>query len=339
MKKYKFVWIDDKTQKAEAFRPSIEAGPKKSNLSALVEVLQVTQQILQDLETWSTKWQTAVPDLFIIDHVFNLPLPLALQGSSVAHLLRGKFPSTPMICVTAKTDSPNTLDQEDLVEYIALFPYTKLEEDIDDLYAIARDFRKLRASGKKVREHLVDCLKPPARDREDLLRILPEEFQNQLHGTTQHNMARWIYNILLQRPGFLYDQLNAATLLGLTTEGFAKVEPLFTKASYKGVFEMVSKPRWWVSELRRLLFKMVSDTAPDEPQLAGRTLPGVAKGHYSRCYISKTTEPPPDTVVYVDATPNAGRKVVRQEFSAAHPKDVGVLAGFEAPLVLKKRSK
>lgn len=339
MKKYKFVWIDDKTQKVEAFRPSIEAGPKQSNSCATVKVLQVTRDVLQDLDTWSADWQTSVPDLFIIDHVFNLSLPLALQGSSVAHLLRGKFPSTPMVCVTAKIDSPNTVDQEDLAEYTALFPYTKLEEYIDDLYAIARDFRKLSASGAKVREHLVDCLRPPARDRADLLRILPEEFQNQLHATTQHHMARWIYNVLLQRPGFLYDRLNAATLLGLTTEGFAKVEPLFTKARYKGVFEMGAKPRWWVSELRRLLFKMVSDTVPDEPQLAGRTLPGVTKAHYSRCYISKSTEPPPDTVVYVDATPNAEQKVVRQEFAAGHPKDVGVLAGFEAPLVLKKRLK
>jgi hypothetical protein len=339
MKKYKFIWIDDKTEKVEAFRRSIEAGPKQSNLRATVKALPVTRDVLQNLETWSADWQKSVPDLFIIDHVFNLSLPLALQGSSVAHLLRGNFPSTPMVCVTAKIDTPNTVDQEDLAEYTALFPYTKLEDYIDDLYAIARDFRKLTASGAKVREHLVDCLKPPARDRSDLLRVLPEEFQNQLHATTQHHMARWIYNVLLQRPGFLYDRLNAATLLGLTTEGFAKVEPLFTKARYKGVFEMGPKPRWWVSELRRLLFKMVSDTAPDEPQLAGRTLPGVTRAHYSRCYISKSTEPPPDTVVYVDATPNAGQKVVRQEFATAHPNDVGVLAGFEAPLVLKKRSK
>lgn len=339
VRKLRFVWIDDKTQKVEAYRPAIENRPKESKLSASVCVLQVRSDLLQQLETWADSWQVSPPDLIIIDHIFNLTLPLQLKGSSVAHLLRGKFPAVPMVCVTARLDSPDAIDQEDLAEYTAIFPYTRLEDYIEDLFAIARDFRKLRASGANVRQHLVSCLQAPARDRHDLLRVLPEEFQNRRPATTEHRMARWVYNVLLQRPGFLYDKLNAATLLGLTEAGFSIVQRKFSKARYQGIFQMESKPRWWVSELRRVLFSIASTSGVDLPQLAGRTLPGIKPQHYSKCYVSKAVEPPPDTVVYVDATSDAERRVVRYEFSAAHPLELGLRPGFEGRLVLKRRPK
>jgi hypothetical protein len=339
MKRLRFVWIDDKTQKVEAYRPAIENRPKESKLSASVDVLQVRTELLQQLETWANSWQASPPDLIIIDHVFNLALPLGLKGSSVAHLLRGKFPAVPMVCVTARLDSPNAVDQEDLAEYTAIFPYTRLDDYIDDLFAIARDFTKLRASGSNVRQHLVACLRAPARDRNDLLRVLPEEFQNKRPPTTEHRMAQWVYNVLLQRPGFLYDNLNAATLLGLTEAGFSLVERKFIKARYRGIFEMESKPRWWVSELRQVLFSIVPTSGLESSQLAGRTLAGIKPQHYSKCYVSKAVDPPPDTIVYVDATSDAERRVVRHEFSAPHPLDLGLRPGFEGRLVLKRRSK
>lgn len=244
-----------------------------------------------------------------------------------------------MVCVTARLDSPYAVDQEDLVEYTAIFPYTHLEDYIDDLFAIARDYKQLKASQSQLRNHLISCLQAPSRDRKDLLRVLPEEFQNQPHATTQHRIARWIYNVLLQRPGFLYDRLNAATLLGLNDAGFSIVESKFTAALYRGIFQVSSKPRWWVSELRRILFSATPDTGTDSPQLAGRSLLGIKKQHYSRCYVSRVTDPPPDAVVYVDATDDAERRVVRHEFSTAHPRDLGLRPGFESRLVLKKHSK
>jgi hypothetical protein len=335
VKRLSFAWIDDKTQKVEAYRPAIEHRPGK--LFAAVQVLQVKHDLLSQLEQWSQSWRASPPDLIIIDHVFNLALPLGLNGSSVAHLLRGRFPSVPMVCVTARLDSPDAVDQEDLVEYTAIFPYTRLESYIDDLFAISRDFKKLTVSGSSVRQHLVRCLRAPVRDRNDLLRVLPEEFQNQRHATTEHRMAKWVYNVFLQRPGFLYDRLNAATLLGLTEPGFASVESRFSKALYGGIFQIESKPRWWVSELRRILYSIAPKNAPDMPQLAGRVLPGLRKTDYSRCYVSKTYDPPPDAVVYVDATSDAVRRVVRHEFSATHPRDLGVYPGFESRLILKRR--
>jgi len=333
----KFVWVDDQPKKIEDYRKVIEVGVEYLELTASIEAMEVRDELLTTMDSWSSRNQGRPPDLFIIDHVFNTALPFRLNGSSVAHLLRNTFPRVPIVCVTAKYDDSSSFDQEDLSEYTALFLYKQLELHVEDLYVIARDFRKLSPVDADVRAHLIRSLKPPRRDREDLLRVLPEEFQDQKHVTTQHHMGRWICTVLLRRPGFLYDRLRIATLLGLTEAGFNKVEPLFAKALYRGVFATHRSPIWWVSEVYRLLFNAIDNSRVSVPQIAGRALPGISPSDFSTCYVSKTTDPPPDAVVMTDATSGAVRRVVRREFAKQHPRDLGVAPGFETRLVLAKR--
>jgi hypothetical protein len=337
MKRLRFVWIDDQKTKIESYRAVIEAG--FGELRASVDVIEVNSNILKKLEKWSSENKKKPPDLILIDHIFNQTLPFGLKGSSVAHLLRSEFPRIPMICVTAMFDQPHSFDQEDISEYTALFLYQHLENHIEDIYAIARDFRKLHAPDAKVREQLVSSVKAPKRDQEDLFRILPEEFQKEKHVTTEHRMARWIFNVLLCRPGFLYDRLYAATLLGLTEAGFAKVEALFAKAKYRGVFSTELNPRWWVSALRKILFNITGENSPDLPQHAGRMLPTITESDHSVCYVSRKSEPPPDAVVAADSTAGAKLRVVRRQYSDRNPNDLGIAAGFETRLILKKTSK
>lgn len=337
MKRLRFIWIDDKKNKVESFRAVIEAGIP--GYRASLELIQVEGDILSDLSTWAVANRTHPPHLIVIDHVFTPALPFALKGSSVAHLLRSLYPTTPMVCVTAMLDRPQSFDQEDISEYTALFPYQHLERHIEALYAIASDFPKLRSARANVRAHLVEVLRAPKRDKADLLRVLPEEFHSERHATTEHRMARWIYNTFLRRPGFLYDRLHAATLLGLNVDGFDKVEPLFSKARYRGVFATSEAPRWWVSELREQLYALTPNVAADLPQDAGRMLNGIASADYSVCYVTRKAVPPPDAVVYADATRDAKLRVVRRDLTAPHPNDTAVMPGFESRLILKKASK
>jgi hypothetical protein len=338
VKRFRFVWIDDQRKKVEPYREAIEAGPEAAQLAATIELIEVKGNVLDELGAWSEKNKARPPHLIIIDHVFNLSLPFGLKGSSVAHLLRTSFPTTPLVCVTAMFDRPSSFDQEDISEYTALFLYQRLEENIEALYAIAKDFRLLRANGSNVREHLVACLRAPRSDNKDLMRVLPDEFQDLRHATTEHRMARWIYNVLLARPGFLYDRLHTATLLGLKETALAKVEQMFAKALYRGVFATADSPRWWVSEVRRILFTVLSSSNTlDVPQLAGRALSGITEQDHSVCYVSRVTVPPPDAVVKVDTTRDAKCKVVRREFAGQHPDDPGTTPGFETRLVLAKK--
>jgi hypothetical protein len=337
MKKLKFVWIDDQPRRIAPFKPIFLEGLQKPRLSASVEEICVEADLLKTLGNWVLSRASQAPDLFIIDHIFNTALPFKLNGSSVAHLLRNTFPQTPMVCVTAQFDSPNLFDQEDLSEYTGVFVFSHLAQSIEDLFKIARDFPKLSFPKGDAREHLVDCLKPPERDRAELLLLLPEEFQSSNHPATQNRMGRWIYSLLLARPGFLYDELHVATLLGLTQAGFRKVIDMFVKARYKGVFAMESKPRWWVSEVHRILFSGKGPESPSVPQIAGRNLPGIDAGDYSLCYVSKKTEPPPDTVALADATKGATHRVVRRVYAKQHPNDPGTTPGFETRYVIARR--
>jgi hypothetical protein len=337
VKRLKLVWIDDQPRKIEAYRTALEAGATRLGYTASVEPIAVTQNVLDDLATWTERSENKPPHLFIVDQVFNAALPFHLSGASVAHLLRSAFPKTPIVCVTAKFDEPASFDQEDLSEYTALFLYNHLEDYLEDIYVIARDFPKLSPTKGNVREHLLKQLKAPKRDHESLLAILPEEFQSTRHATTEHRLARWIYSTLLRRPGFLYDRLHTATLLGLTEHGFGKVAYLFEKALYRGVFATRGKPRWWTSEVYRLLFSELDESGASIPQLAGRSLPGIEASDYSVCYVTKKADPPPDAVVMTDETGSAHPRTVRREFAVQHPRESAATPGFETRLILAKR--
>ena len=305
-----------------------------------IDLIEVKSNALDVLHKWSTENKKSAPDLFVIDHIFNPALPFGLKGSSVAHLLRSEFPRVPMVCVTAMFDRANSFDQEDISEYTALFLYLHLEDHIEDLYAIAKDFRKLHPQNVMLREHIVACLKAPRRDKDDLLRLLPEEFEGEIkHATTNHRVARWIFNVLLQRPGFVYDRLHAATLLGLTEAGFKKVESRFENARYKGVFATSRNPRWWTSAFRKRLYDLAGENARDVPQYAGRTLKSITPDDYSVCYVSKKVDPPPDAVVVADVSSNPKQRVVCRQYSERHPSDPGTAPGFETRLILKRTSR
>ena len=299
----------------------------------------MTHDLLQQLSRWSVANKSHPPDLIIIDHIFNASLPFGIKGSSVAHLLRNEFRQVPMVCVTAMFDRPRSFDQEDISEYTALFLYQQLENHIEDLYVIARDFPKIHPTSGSVRTHLVNCLKPPVRDKDDIGRILPDEFQDEAHATTDHRVARWIFNTLLRRPGFLYDRLHAATLLGLTEEGFSKIQKAFNRAKYKGVFATEKDPRWWSSALGKVLYEIAGNDAPDIPQLAGRTLPGITGADHSVCYVTRKKDPPPDAVVAADVTRGAKFRVVRREYADVHPGNPGVIPGFETWLILRRTNR
>jgi CheY-like chemotaxis protein len=337
VKGMRFVWIDDKKEKVESYRAVIEAG--SGCYKASVELLEVKKDLLDELDRWCADNRGQPPDLILIDQVFNATLPFGLNGSSVAHLLRNEFPRVPMVCVTAMFNHPRSFDQEDISEYTALFLYQQLENHIEDLYAVARDFPRLHVAAGGVRGHVVACLKAPTRDREDLRRILPEEFQDGKHATTAHQVARWIFNVFLRRPGFVYDRLHVATLLGLTEEGFAKVERNFGRAMYRGVFATNRDPKWWSSAVRMVLYHIAGENAPDLPQYAGRCLPGITDSDHSVCYVSKKSEPPPDAVVATDTTRDAKRRVVRRQYSASYTGDPGAPPGFETQLILRRSGK
>lgn len=305
IKKFNVIWIDDNIARVQPWVGSLAGPLRGQDVEVLLESFEVTSNLIPDITKKIETWRANPPSLIIIDQKFTQAgrLPFDLHGSALAHLIRLELPHVPIVCVTAQTIDSSDFNMEDLSEYTYLFSIEKLSdlEQQERLFSIAEDFSKLCFESKQgVRRLIVQALAAPASDSAALNNILPEEFESQfIHGTTPHRIAKWVLTVLMQRPGFLWDALDAGTFLGLTEEAFARISDQFEPALYKGPFQLEAKPLWWASEIANTLYEAVPDHAHLRPVDAGRHLPGILPDDFSKCIVSGET---PDVVVYSDSS-------------------------------------
>lgn len=332
--KLSFVWVDDDKEKVEKYCKAIENAEFDGFPRAGVDPLIVEKSILESIMELSKREQRA--DLIIMDHVFSRArgTSLKLDGASAAHLVRKLWAEVPIVCVTAMLPTqPKKLDQEDLSEYVEVIAYGELNDNLERLFAIARDFKKLKPKRGDLRRQLVELLKTPKSENDSVMRAMPNEFRSQTHATTLHRVATWILGVFMGRPGFLYDRLRAATMLGLNEDGFAKVESLFAAALYKGPFATESQPRWWVQELSRILFSKAKESSAPSTQMAGRSLEGITSADFSKCYVDRPRGDVPDVVARL--APRKELRAVSSKHTRRDPEDLGAVPGFEALLVVE----
>lgn len=341
-KNYTFFWLDDDSDRVDAMRSVLEGGIPARGLSSTVHFHEVTPNTIKDLEVVAESIRSSNVDLIIVDHVFNQTGPLNTKGSSIAHLLRSAFPELPIVCVSAAwgvTPQNTSFDQEDLSEYTYIFPYQQLADQLELLFAIAKDFERCASTinAWSTTNFVTSLLMAPEIEVSSLERILPSEFRAIEQKMTPHLIARWILGTFKTRPGYLYNEIRAATLMGLNLDGFRKIKEKFNDSLYKGVFATESSPRWWVAGLHDQLALLAPVDAPNLTQLAGRQLEGIAEEDYSQCWANETSSPPPDSVAYMDGNSHT-EVAVRSENTKLFPADVGGLPGFESRLVIAKRS-
>lgn len=336
MKALRFVWFDD-GRGLDRWKEVIQSAGLSWTpaIEASLEIEGVKKDFVSYLEGWIKLNRKKPPNLFLIDHNYNQNHSFGLDGSTISHLLKNEFPLVPRVCITGQ--NPKRIDREAISEYLKVFEKPKLDDSIDELFVIAKDFISLKfESDGKLSSRLLKCIKAPTAEAEGLLGIFPVEVHDTLHQTTPHRMARWIINELLKRPGCLYDKLEVATLLGLSTEGFQKIAHLFEQAKYKGIFAFPQNQKWWVSEVYRTLYETLCPGSTDRPQETGRRIQGITDKYYSVCGVTGDSQPPPDVVAYVDGTEDAERLPVRKEYTEIHPRHSEARPGFDALLVLRK---
>ena len=66
--------------------------------------------------------------------------------------------------------------------------------------------------------------------------------------------AKWVRQVLLANPGFLYDKLYSATHLGINVRAFEEISENFNEAKYFGIFSKTSQDLWWISKIDDILF-------------------------------------------------------------------------------------
>lgn len=331
-KELNIYWLDDDPKRFDDFKSLIEDSASDSSLSVKVHPIRIEQNILDIVAQWEKELPVPAPDIFMLDHIILLHLPHRMDGNTLAHILRKTFTNIPLVSVTAMFTPGQNHSGQDVHEYTAVFDYTKLSESFEDLFSIAKDYSQLDAVKW---EGLVEKLHIPDSEQRVLQLAVPLELVSEITPTKHNQLVRWIRTELLAKPGFLFDELHAATFLGLSESGFRKVKSKFDAALYQGPFATNNRPLWWQTRLRDRLYEILGKESPDYTQAAGRLLDKFEQNDYCKCYVSNTSEAV-DFVV-AQAYPNKSMHVVRECFTALNPDVSTTLPGFDQPLVIDGR--
>lgn len=277
------------------------------------------------------------PDLVIVDHFLDktqVADQAFARGSTVAQAARERWPSCPIVGITA-ADKRRSIPISEGKLYDELWSFSDFERMIPRLKIIADGFRQLARMRESCVGDLLKRLRPPKDDLERLGATVPEDLRDGLgDGGLVSDAYGWIRHQLLDEPGFVLDRLWAATFLGIRESSFAKVERLLVAAKYDGVFAFPEAPRWWASQISTILYERFPESVAQPPQELGRQLPRIMPKDYSKCYACGARLP--DTVAYLDQLGEQKRPMCVRH-TAPHPAKTAMLF-FEEPRIMVEDS-
>lgn len=320
--KMRFVWVDDEPSREEVAQNLGKALDVNIDFKGVnkIKVEDKLNEVLQSTE----------PNLVILDHSLDRAISDTYKtGSTAASVIREKWPKCPIISVTAI--DAQEVDVRHREAYEEMFRDNRISENYNSILAIAEGFKQMRANEPRNIDELINYFKPPEDEIEKFKKILPKELKENFNDNSLLSETyRWGKNILFARPGFLYDRLWAATLLGLNIEGFRLVEDKFESAKYNGIFSTDNKERWWKNKLYKVLNELVETFG--SPWIIGRELVGDDERYFSKCYSSG--EDYPEIVAAEDDTPNAKWYPMKIKETEPHEKFENMLF-FEELRIMK----
>ncbi len=308
-RKLRFIWIDDDPDRES------DATTMQERLGAKVAFKNAKRQDL--LSLLSEIRGEAEPDLILMDHRFT-NAENQFVGSTAAEYLRESWPDCPIVCITGagleEVDSHKSALYEQVGEIQKISNYDSI------LISTAQSFRKLRSKPPANTGELIKYLNAPKDDYQRLEAVIPDEIKMSYKGTGLLLLiSKWVRNALMKRPGFLFDKLWAATFLGIKEESFHKVEHLFEKAKYSGIFTHRGEELWWQSKLRSILSSLVESEKVLLPWEMGRLLSENITSHdHSKCYLPNCSRIP-ETVAYIDGSA-INREPMCLRHTVSHPR-------------------
>lgn len=322
-KKLRFMWIDDDPERQGH---SDELGKR---LRVKVEFVNLKEKdIFKELQALVTL--SEFPDLIIIDHKLTDVEKGGFQtGSTAAEVIRETWSECPIVCMTAVPLSDNSIDFHKLSNYEDTFDISNISQYDSTILSLAETFRKMRKNPPKCADELLRLLKVPKEDKNRLLDIMPNHLKNldfYKDKSLLMTISRWVKGTLIAKPGFLYDRLWAATLVGIKEKSFSKVETVFERGKYRGIFADKRNERWWQAKLREIIFSESDGSDAIYPWELGRKLSGINQADFSKCYVSG--EDYPEIVAYTDETAKF-REQMKIRYTMPHP-------GFEKSLYFEE---
>ncbi|MEZ4945514.1 MAG: hypothetical protein R2804_08310 [Cyclobacteriaceae bacterium] len=305
MKKIKFIWIDDDPRRS-ASSENLKSALKISG--QFIDVKSDYQDILSEL------LKNSQPDIVLIDHnLEDNSTGVFKKGSTFAAYIRETWPECPIVCITGQ--EIRNLDSQKRSLYDEIISISRISHHYPTILSIAKSFRTLKDKRPNNISDLLALMKAPKKDHERLQAIIPKELKSDFDDKGLiPNISDWIRNHFLKRPGFVYDRLWISTILGIKENSFEKVENIFAKDKYSGVFADPSYEVWWKSKVLTTLSKNVSEFGLSWEK--GRLLSGISKRDYSSCFV--TNEEYPETVAFLDETKDSKRAAMKINQTLPH---------------------
>ncbi|HEU0143286.1 MAG TPA: hypothetical protein VFQ47_00740 [Nitrososphaera sp.] len=182
--------------------------------------------------------------------------PVNYHGSTLASEMRMQHPACPIILVTRPHLTATKWQQEYLRQSNSLDLIINKDDVISEpdeqrhaISALAAGFKSLdRISGQDWEHSLVRGLMEATESEENQLREAAPPVSNNQWNVPQ--AAKWIREVVMGFPGILYDDLTAATRLGITLDSFKnpQVQEMMDSSRYRGVFGEYQE-RWWRNRL------------------------------------------------------------------------------------------
>ena len=349
MKKLNFWWIDDQANRLDtatkrAIERPIHSSSHRANL--IPKEIKNENDISSLIATIADKARNKkdYPDLLLVDQKLDIQTAGAItqHGSSLAVILREKAPEIPLIGFSGANEKDFPLLQRE--QFIDFLPRESIStsERIPDIYAIAEGYnaiyqRRIDTNFNSI-ENILSLVKVPKEDEDLLASCIPGMFIADWDNETSHSLSRWIWHVLLGMPGFTYDKLEVATLLGLTPEGFDKISSSFSSCIYQGVFASYSRTRWWLSLVRTTARKAVKANNSRPIWQIGRQMAKQDSTLFSKCYGQRSTDCVPDVVAFRDELFDPSKRVQALLSDTIIVKADSPPPGFEPKRVLPKKT-
>jgi hypothetical protein len=287
------------------------------------------QQLLAEIEAYD-------PDLDLVDIRLQLVQSsgevASYGGSGLGSELRTKHPDRPIVLIAnPRTPPPPVLVALDGMLYkdeVAKDP----ESTVVHLRTLALGYRRLRratardakslfgAMGAREAEEVeLAAAGPPLGTPRATERVEAGEPREAPSEWGVADAARWIRGVVLRYPGIVYDDVHAATALGLDVRSFLRddVQQRLSSACYTGAFAP-SEGRWWRGRLMALAAGLMKQAGVTAPIIGGFrdafNRETGARLHPSVCVYSG--EKPADRVCYLLRQP-----VMRQYSLIYNPDD------------------
>lgn len=341
IKNIRVLWIDDDSGHIEDAR-NLESVRRNLRVE-LVHPQDLDERLMQYKVSNGTGW-----DIFLVDYYLNRKEKdnqrYPYLGLTVEAKIRETFIECPIYLVTAETDDGKArLDgwaQAAEASFDAILTLRDVQRQGAKIYYDALDYRSVRQCARESLEALLELVAAPLEIRERIKLVLPDDLRGGLVPLTSSNVAgnaiaftKWVRELLLMTPGFLYDELHTSTYLGMNMETFARLSSRFSRAKYSGIFSRTTVPHWWVSGLNNIVFSYPKAQKIETTNLweVAPFVFNVSDEHKMKCAVCGGLSP---ETVGINCQDDDDLKPVHYRCSQPHPKKARKLY-FDEPRAFK----